>query len=222
MLTLVGTLVMATGYDTGGGMQFTEQHEWIELFGAHYALGVDGLGLVMILLTVVLVPIVMIASWHDGDSNPGAFFGWMLALEAFSIAVFAATDVFLFYVVFEATLIPAYFLIGGFGREGRGFAALKFLMYQLGGGLVMLASVIGLYVVSADAGAPVVPHHATWPSSTSPPTPSAGCSSASSSRSRSRRRCSRCTPGWPTPPRRRPPAPACCWSACSTRSAPSA
>ena len=73
--------------------------------------------------------------------------------------MFAATDVFLFYVVFEATLIPAYFLIGGFGREGRGFAALKFLMYQLGGGLVMLASVIGLYVVSADAGTPVVPHH---------------------------------------------------------------
>src|ERR1044072_5899462 len=124
------------------------------MFAAHYAVGVDGLGLVMILLTVVLVPVVMIASWHDGDSNPSAFFGWMLALEAFAIAVFAATDVFLFYVVFEATLIPAYFLIGGFGREGRGFAALKFLMYQLGGGLVMLASVIGLYVVSANAGPP--------------------------------------------------------------------
>jgi NADH-quinone oxidoreductase subunit M len=154
VLTLIGTIVMATGYDTGGGMQFEEQHQWIELFGAHYALGVDGLGLMMILLTVVLVPIVMVASWHDGDSNPSAFFGWILALEAFSIAVFAATDVFLFYVVFEATLIPAYFLIGGFGREGRGFAALKFLMYQLGGGLVMLASVIGLYVVSADAGEP--------------------------------------------------------------------
>ncbi len=154
VLTLVGTLVMASGYETGGGMQFTEQHEWINLFGAYYALGVDGLGLVMILLTVVLVPIVMIGSWHDGERNPGAFFGWMLALEAFAIAVFAATDVFLFYVVFEATLIPAYFLIGGFGREGRGFAALKFLMYQLGGGLVMLASVIGLYVVSADAGHP--------------------------------------------------------------------
>ena len=71
--------------------------------------------------------------------------------------MFAATDVFLFYVVFEATLIPAYFLIGRFGREGRGYAALKFLMYQLGGGLVLLAAVIGLYVVSADARHPVVP-----------------------------------------------------------------
>jgi NADH-quinone oxidoreductase subunit M len=155
LLTLVGVVVMATGYEAGGGMQFTEQHEWINIFGAHYALGVDGLGLVMILLTVVLVPIVMVASWHEADEgNSSAFFAWVLALEAFSIAVFAASDVFLFYVVFEATLIPAYFLIGGFGREGRGFAALKFLMYQLGGGLVLLAAVIGLYVVSADAGNP--------------------------------------------------------------------
>ena len=71
-----------------------------------------------------------------------------------SLAVFTATDVLLFYVVFEATLIPAYFLIGGFGRTGRGRAATKFLIYQLAGGLVMLASVIGLYVVSADTGSP--------------------------------------------------------------------
>ena len=79
---------------------------------------------------------------------------WTLALEALSLAVFAATDVFLFYVVFEATLVPAYFLIGGFGRESRSAAALKFLMFQLGGGLVLLGSVIGLYVVSAQQGSP--------------------------------------------------------------------
>ncbi|GCD89642.1 NADH-quinone oxidoreductase subunit M [Nocardioides sp. LS1] len=155
LLTLAVAVVIAAQYDTGGGMQLTEDHEWIHAFGVHYALGVDGLGLLMILLTVVLVPIVLVASWHDADSsNPSAFFAWALALEGLSLAVFAATDVFLFYVVFEATLIPAYFLIGGFGREGRAFAALKFLMYQLGGGLVMLASVIGLYVVSAQAGRP--------------------------------------------------------------------
>ena len=64
LLTLLGAVVMATGFETGGGMQFTEEHEWINLFGAHYALGVDGLGLLMLLLTVVLVPIVMAASWH--------------------------------------------------------------------------------------------------------------------------------------------------------------
>src|SRR4029078_7957956 len=98
-------------------------------FVAHYALGVDGLGLLMVLLTTLLVPIVIAASWHDADPgvtlrfgdepheprNTKAFFAWALGLEALSIAVFSATDVFLFYVVFEATLIPAYFLIGGFG-----------------------------------------------------------------------------------------------------------
>ncbi len=153
-LTMVGAAVMALGYDAGGGVQFTEQHEWISAFGAHYALGVDGLGLLMVLLTVVLVPIVMVASWHEVEPHAGRFFAWTLLLEAFSVAVFAATDVFLFYIVFEATLIPAYFLVGGFGREGRGRAAVKFLIYQLAGGLVMLASVIGFYVVSARTGTP--------------------------------------------------------------------
>lgn len=161
VLTLAIGVAIAAQYDTGGGMQLTETHSWISAFGVSYALGVDGLGLLLILLTVALVPIVLVASWHDADhvtrrhgAPPAAFFAWALALEGLSLAVFAATDVFLFYVVFEATLIPAYFLIGGFGREGRAVAALKFLMYQLGGGLVLLGSVIGLYVVSAQAGHP--------------------------------------------------------------------
>lgn len=149
-------VVVAALYDVGdGGMQLTETHEWIAAFGVHYALGVDGLGLLLMLLTVALVPIVMVAAWHDAeDDRARTWFAWALALEGLSLAVFAATDVFLFYVVFEATLVPAYFLIGGFGRERRSAAALKFLMFQLGGGLVLLGSVIGLYVVSADAGSP--------------------------------------------------------------------
>jgi NADH-quinone oxidoreductase subunit M len=156
--TLVAGVVAALQYDAGDGMQLTETHTWIESLGVHYALGVDGLGLLMVLLTVVLVPIVLLAGWNEseepGNGGAKAFFVWTLALEAMSLAVFTATDVLLFYVVFEATLIPAYFLIGGFGRSGRGRAATKFLIYQLAGGLVMLASVIGLYVVSADAGTP--------------------------------------------------------------------
>ncbi len=145
-------------YTLDGGMQLTETHTWIEALGVHYALGVDGLGLLMVLLTAALVPIVLVASWHEadeeGNSGSRTFVAWVLALEAMSLAVFTATDVFLFYVVFEATLIPAYFLIGGFGRRGRGRAATKFLIYQLAGGLIMLGSVIGLYVVSADSGNP--------------------------------------------------------------------
>ncbi|WP_122816256.1 NADH-quinone oxidoreductase subunit M [Nocardioides pantholopis] len=154
LVTLAVAVAVALQFDVDGGMQLEEDHSWIEAFGVHYALGVDGLGLLLILLTAVLVPVVLVGAWHDGDAHPSSFVAWTLALEGLSLAVFAATDVFLFYVVFEATLIPAYFLIGGFGRAGRSAAALKFLMFQLAGGLVLLGSVIGLYVVSADAGTP--------------------------------------------------------------------
>jgi len=158
LATLVVGAVVAASYELDGGRQLTEEHEWIEAFGVHYALGVDGLGLLLVLLTVLLVPLVLGAEWFKADATGSAgarsFVAWTLALEGLSLAVFCATDVFLFYVVFEATLIPAYFLVGGFGREGRGAAALKFLMFQLGGGLVLLASVIGLYVVSAQQGEP--------------------------------------------------------------------
>ncbi|MEZ0577873.1 NADH-quinone oxidoreductase subunit M [Nocardioides sp. MH1] len=156
--TLVVAVVAAFQYDVDGGMQLTETHTWIEAFGVHYALGLDGLGLLMVLLTVAIVPLVLVAEWHQADDPSGggarSYVAWALALEALSLAVFCATDVFLFYVVFEATLIPAYFLVGSFGREGRGNAALKFLMFQLAGGLILLASVIGLYVVSAEQGKP--------------------------------------------------------------------
>ncbi|RHW26579.1 NADH-quinone oxidoreductase subunit M [Nocardioides immobilis] len=156
--TLVVGIVAAFSYQLDDGMQLKETYTWIEAFGVHYALGLDGLGLLMVLLTVTLVPLVLAAEWFAADDAKGggarAFVAWALALEALSLAVFCATDVFLFYVVFEATLIPAYFLIGGFGREGRGAAAMKFLMFQLAGGLVLLASVIGLYVVSAEQGEP--------------------------------------------------------------------
>ncbi|KRC52744.1 MULTISPECIES: NADH-quinone oxidoreductase subunit M [unclassified Nocardioides] len=158
LATLVVGVVAAARYDVDGGRQFTETREWIEAFGVHYALGLDGLGLLMVLLTVLLVPLVLGAEWFKADDPEGggarAFVAWALALEGLSLAVFCATDVFLFYVVFEATLIPAYFLVGSFGREGRGQAALKFLMFQLAGGLILLASVIGLYVVSSQQGSP--------------------------------------------------------------------
>jgi NADH-quinone oxidoreductase subunit M len=158
LATLVVGVVAAASYDLDGGRQLTEEHTWIEAFGVHYALGLDGLGLLMVLLTVLLVPLVLGAEWFKSDDPNGAgakaFVAWTLALEGLSLAVFCATDVFLFYVVFEATLIPAYFLVGGFGRDGRGAAALKFLMFQLAGGLILLASVIGLYVVSAQQGEP--------------------------------------------------------------------
>jgi NADH-quinone oxidoreductase subunit M len=155
LLTLVVVAVIGFGFDVGGERyQFVEQHEWIRAFGAHYALGVDGIGLTLLLLTAILTPVVILASWNDGDGgrwSVGSFFAWMLVLEGLALGVFAAMDVFLFYVLFEATLFPIYFLIGGFGGVRRSYAALKFLLFSLFGGLLMLASVVGLYVVSADS-----------------------------------------------------------------------
>ncbi|MFL6023889.1 MAG: NADH-quinone oxidoreductase subunit M [Marmoricola sp.] len=154
---LVLGIVLAIKFHNHDGVQFTENHEWIRAFGAHYALGVEGLGLSLVLLTVILTPVVMLASWNDGEEGrwgPRAFFAWMLALEALAVGVFSATDVFLFYVFFEATLVPIYFLVGGYGGANRAKAAVKFLLYNLFGGLVMLAAVIGLYVESAKAGRP--------------------------------------------------------------------
>jgi NADH-quinone oxidoreductase subunit M len=153
---LAVSIVIAAKFNTAGGFQFVEQHNWISAFGAHYAIGVDGMGLVLVLLTTILTPVVIIASWDDADEarwSVNAFFSMMLALEGLSVGVFAATDVFLFYVLFEATLIPIYFLIGGFGGAQRSYAAVKFLLYSLLGGLLMLAAVVALYVISARTAA---------------------------------------------------------------------
>lgn len=127
--------------------------DWIPAFGVRFSLGVDGISLVMIALIALLVPIVLGASWEEklpaGRSING-YFGLLLALEGAMIGVFAATDVFLFYVMFEVMLIPMYFLIGAYGGVRRTYAATKFFLYSLLGGLMMLASLIGLYVASAD------------------------------------------------------------------------
>jgi NADH-quinone oxidoreductase subunit M len=154
LAAFVLTLVIAARFDTGGDtFQFVEHHEWIKSFGISYALGVDGIALVLIVMAAVLVPVVILASWHEADDKRApvkAYFALVLVLETMMIGVFAATDVFLFYVFFEAMLIPVYFLIGSFGGAQRSYAAVKFLLYSLLGGLLMLAALIGLYVVSGD------------------------------------------------------------------------
>ncbi|MDT3438588.1 MULTISPECIES: NADH-quinone oxidoreductase subunit M [unclassified Pseudofrankia] len=137
------------------GFQFAQRYDWIKQFGVSYSVGADGISIVLILLASVLMPVVVLASWHEaeeGKRGVGAFFSLLLALQAGMVGVFAATDVFLFYVFFEAMLIPMYFLIGSYGapkeQTQRSYAAVKFLLYSLFGGLLMLAAVIGLYVVS--------------------------------------------------------------------------
>ena len=147
----------------GQRLQLTLSVPWIPAFGTRFALGVDGIALVMIVLLAVLVPIVLVASWADRLPEmqdeaaregvlrgPAGFYALVLVVEALVMGVFAATDVFLFYVFFEVMLVPMYFLIGRFGGPRRQYAAVKFFLYSLFGGLVMLASVIGLFVVSGQ------------------------------------------------------------------------
>jgi NADH-quinone oxidoreductase subunit M len=149
LITLLATMAMAYRFDTAdaGTHQFAEQHRWIAEFGVNYAVGIDGLALVMIVLSALLVPICVLAGWNQVEgSSARHYFGLILVLETFMIGVFAARDLFLFYVLFEAMLIPVYFLIGLFGGAQRRYAAVKFLLYSLLGGLVMLVAMIYLYV----------------------------------------------------------------------------
>ena len=146
------TIYIATQFvSSDTEFQFTEIREWIPAFGINYSVGVDGLSLVLILMSVLLVPIVVLACWHESEGgrwSAKVFYILILVLETMMIVVFVATDVFLFYVIFEAMLIPVYFLIGGYGSGERAAAAVKFLIYSLFGGLLMLASIIGIFVTS--------------------------------------------------------------------------
>ena len=154
IVVAIAGLGMALSFDRSVyGFQFVEKHQWIPAFGINYALGVDGISLLLILLALVLTPIVIAACWYEAEGGRWSvknFFGLILILETMIVGVFAATDIFLFYVFFEAMLIPVYFLIGGYGTGERAAAAVKFLLYSLFGGLLMLASIIGLYVISGN------------------------------------------------------------------------
>jgi NADH-quinone oxidoreductase subunit M len=158
LVVAIATIVKALSFDTGNtALQFRQSYSWIPSFAINWAMGVDGIALVLILMSVILAPIVILAGWHeseDGRWGVKTFYILILVLETMMIGVFAATDLFLFYVFFEAMLIPVYFLIGGYGSGERAAAAVKFLLYSLFGGLLMLASIIGLYVISGNNGGP--------------------------------------------------------------------
>jgi NADH-quinone oxidoreductase subunit M len=166
LIVVVYALVVLFRFDTGpkaARFQFVGSWTWIKAFGVHIAFGVDGIALVLVAMAVLLMPAVILASWNTLDSKSGAeevtppgakrrsvknYFALLLLLEFFMVGVFTAMDVFLFYVFFEAMLVPMYFIIGSFGGPRRQYAAMKFFLYSLAGGLLMLASVIGLYLTN--------------------------------------------------------------------------
>ncbi|GAA1989704.1 NADH-quinone oxidoreductase subunit M [Amycolatopsis minnesotensis] len=155
ILELLLIIPLWASYRPGGPrLQQTTSMDWIPGFGIHLSFGMDGIALVMIAVIALLVPIV-IGALSSTDKLPegrsaGGFLSLILVQQALTIAVFAATDVFLFYVLFEIMLIPMYFLIGGYGGANRQYAAVKFFLYSFLGGLIMLASAIGAYSLASD------------------------------------------------------------------------
>ena len=155
LLSMILTIIIALNFNPSSTstLQLIESYPWIEAFGVNFSLGVDGISLVLIALANVLVPVVMLAGWNESLNHKGTVRQYVvltLITQAMMVGVFAAADVFLFYVFFEAILIPMYFLIGRFGGQRSTYAAVKLLLYSLVGGLLMLASLIGLWVVSRD------------------------------------------------------------------------
>jgi NADH-quinone oxidoreductase subunit M len=146
-------LVMAVGLlatfdrSDAGAIQFTEKYSWIPQIGASWAVGVNGVGLTLIVLATLLTPLAVLAAWREDDAldRRAQYLGLILLTEAFMVGIFAARDLVLFYFLFEAMLIPLYFLIGAFGGAQRRYAAVKFLIYSLVGGLIMLIGVIAMY-----------------------------------------------------------------------------
>src|SRR5215212_9561363 len=139
------TLLMWARFDpTSADFQFVERHAWIPAFGVSYAVGVDGISLFLLVLTGFLTPLALLCSWESVHKKTRAFCIFVLLLESAMMGVCASIDLFLFYVFWDAMLIPMYFLIGIWGYDRRVYAALKFLLYTMGGSVLMLLAILGL------------------------------------------------------------------------------
>ncbi|HYE65645.1 MAG TPA: NADH-quinone oxidoreductase subunit M [Pyrinomonadaceae bacterium] len=139
-------LVGVGGYGTSA-FRFEQNVPWIGAIGARYHVGVDGISLWLVLLTTLLMPISILASWHAIEKRQLAFYIFMLLLEAAMIGVFVSLDLLVFYLFFEASLVPMFFLIGVWGGERRIYSATKFFIYTAVGSLLMLVGIIALYFI---------------------------------------------------------------------------
>jgi len=149
LLGLLVTIPLWTGFDAStADLQFVERAVWIERLNAHYHLGIDGISVWFVLLTAFITVIVVLAGWEVIESRVAQYYAAFLILSGLMIGVFAAADGLLFYVFFEATLIPMYIIIGIWGGSNRVYAALKFFLYTLAGSLLMLVALVYLYTVS--------------------------------------------------------------------------
>jgi NADH-quinone oxidoreductase subunit M len=154
LVTFAASLLLLrepVGLGTGGTFHFVQDVPWVAAIGARYHVGVDGISLWLVILTTLLVPISILSSWTSVEKRPLAFFAFMLLLESAMIGVFVSLDLLLFYLFFEASLVPMFFLIGAWGGERRLYAAVKFFIYTAVGSLLMLAGIIWLWYLYANA-----------------------------------------------------------------------
>jgi len=146
LLALLATVPLYLGFDAAKpGMQFVEDVVWIASFNAHYRLGIDGISVWFVLLTAFMTVLVVLAGWEVIEEKVAQYFAAFLILSGLMIGVFTATDGLLFYIFFEATLIPMYIIIGVWGGPNRVYAAFKFFLYTLAGSLLMLVALVYLY-----------------------------------------------------------------------------
>jgi NADH-quinone oxidoreductase subunit M len=139
------------GYDRGiGGMQFLEDHQWIPVIGARYQMGADGVSVLLLVLTTFLGVLAALSSWKYIAKREKEYYILLLLLQTMVLGVFASMDLFLFYLFFEVSLVPMYFLIGVWGGENRLYAAIKFFLYTLVGSVVMLLGVLKMYLLTTD------------------------------------------------------------------------
>jgi NADH-quinone oxidoreductase subunit M len=152
LATFAATLYLWWRFDpASAAFQFEEKHAWIPEFGIQYYLGVDGISLLLVVLTGFLTPIALLSSWESVHRGVKSFSFFILALETAMLGVFVSVDLFLFYVFWDAMLIPMYFLIGIWGYERRIYAAVKFILYTMAGSVLMLIAIIALAVAHNSA-----------------------------------------------------------------------
>src|SRR2546430_4033374 len=133
-----------------GGMQFLEDRQWIPVIGARYQMGADGVAVLLIVLTTLLGVIAALSSWKYIEKREKEYYVLLLLLQTAVVGVFTSMDLFLFYLFFEVSLVPMYFLIGIWGGERRLYAAIKFFLYTLVGSVVMLLGVLKMYFLTQD------------------------------------------------------------------------
>lgn len=144
-------LIFDRGGESASGFFFEKNVPWIKAINTNFHLGVDGLSLWLVILTTFIMPISIISTWHAVEKRPTAFYIFLLLLESAMIGVFVSLDLLVFYLFFEASLVPMFFLIGIWGGENRIYAAVKFFIFTALGSLLMLVAIIALYYLHADA-----------------------------------------------------------------------